>query len=226
MRRSFPSNVPGTVGVAAIVALTVTGCGFTATPADADSVDTTLTEAIADLPVEDEVRDGYDRDKFPHWVDVDDDGCNARYEVLIAEAVTAPDVGSGCRLTGGKWTSYYDGEEWTEPADLDVDHFVPLAESWDSGSRDWSQDDRERFANDLDEERGLAAVTDNVNQSKGDKDPAEWLPPLEKVHCRYLQEWTVVKSRWRLSVDQEEKDKLEELADGCDNVKLSFEYAI
>jgi hypothetical protein len=31
-------------------------------------------------------RAGYDRGLFRHWIDDDDDGCNARDEVLIAES--------------------------------------------------------------------------------------------------------------------------------------------
>lgn len=214
---------PAAAGLAAVTLLA--GCGVLDGQKQQDPEKLTLTEAIADLKVAEEDRDGYDRDEFPHWTDVDDDDCNTRYEVLIDEAATAPEIGSRCRLTGGEWTSYYDGEDWTVPADLDVDHLVPLAEAWDSGARDWDDDERERFANDLGDERTLAAVTDNVNQSKGDKDPARWLPPRESVHCRYLEEWTVVKSRWRLSVDEAEKDKLTELAKDCEDTTLSFEYS-
>jgi uncharacterized protein DUF1524 len=59
---------------------------------------------------------------------------------------------------------------------VDIDHLVPLAEAWDSGARTWSSGHRRSFANDVGDSRSLVAVTDNVNQSKGDQDPAEWLP--------------------------------------------------
>lgn len=72
---------------------------------------------------------------------------------------------------------------------------VPLAEAWDSGGKRWNAKTRERYANDLGDRRALVAVTDNVNQSKGDRDIAEWLP--ERSHCRYLREWTVVKTGGR-----------------------------
>lgn len=69
-----------------------------------------LTEAGAALPIAAESREGYDRDALRHWNTGADptDGCNTRAEVLIAEAVDASTVGPRCRLTGGRWFSYYD----------------------------------------------------------------------------------------------------------------------
>ena len=72
---------------------------------------------------------------------------------------------------------------------------------------------RQSFANDLGDSRSLVGVTDNVNQAKGDQDPAEWLPTYDK--CRYLREWVAVKHRWRLTVDSAEKSALQSLASGC-----------
>ncbi len=78
---------------------------------------------------------------------------------------------------------------------------MPLAEAWDSGARSWTTARRRAFANDLGDGRALVAVTDNVNQSKGDRDPAEWMPPLASQHCQYVLQWIQVKYRWRLTVD-------------------------
>lgn len=39
--------------------------------------------------------------------------CNTRTEVLISEAVVAPTVEVGCKLSGGTWRSHYDGQEVT-----------------------------------------------------------------------------------------------------------------
>src|SRR5688500_18250129 len=111
MRRSFAA-------FAALAALLVTASLWHAAPASAATVSKPLRTLIADLRVATEIRTGYDRDLFPHWIDADSDGCNTRYEVLIAEAVTSPSVGSGCTLSGGRWYSYYDGAYWTLPADL------------------------------------------------------------------------------------------------------------
>ena len=189
--------------------------GLVAVPTAAHAADYSapLSQAIADLPTATESRSGYSRDLFNHWVDADGDGCSTRNEVLISEAEDAPSVGSACALSGGRWFSYYDGVSQTAPADLDIDHMVPLAEAWDSGARGWSAATRESYANDLGDHRTLVAVTDSVNQTKSDQDPSEWLPAQQQ--CRYLREWVAVKHRWSLSIDSAEKSTLTSLASGC-----------
>jgi hypothetical protein len=194
-------------------------------PAWAASYSAPLTTAVASLPVATEIRTGYSRDLFPHWIDADGDGCNTRYEVLIAEATTKPTVGSGCSLSGGRWYSYYDNAYWTLTSDLDIDHMVPLAEAWDSGARNWTTSRRQAYANDLGDSRPLAAVTDNVNQAKGDQDPATWMPPYSSARCRYINEWVAVKIRWRLTVDSAEKSALTDWANSCPNSTISVTYA-
>ena len=116
-------------------------------------------------------------------------------------------VNSSCAPTAGSWRSPYDGATWTNPADVDIDHMVPLAEAWSSGAWGWSASRRQSYANDLGGPE-LWAVTDNVNQSKSDRDPASWLPPLGSARCRYVIEWVQVKYRWRLSIDTAERDAL------------------
>jgi hypothetical protein len=174
-----------------------------------------LDQAIADLRVRSEVRTGYARDLFPHWIDADGDGCSTRDEVLIAEADDPVTVGDGCDLSGGRWFSYYDRVSWTDPGRIDIDHLVPLAEAWDSGARRWRTSTRRAYANDLGDRRSLVGVTDSVNQSKADRDPGEWMP--EYGRCRYVRQWVAVKHRWRLSVDRAERRALASLASDCRN---------
>jgi len=199
--------------------------GVVAVPsaAHADSYSAPLQTAIADLPVATEVRTGYSRDEFQHWVDADGDGCNTRNEVLIAEADDPVTVGSGCALSGGRWFSYYDRVSWTQTSDVDIDHMVPLAEAWDSGARTWTDAVRRDFANDLGDYRTLVGVTDDVNQAKGDQDVAQWLPTYDR--CRYLREFVAVKLRWRLTVDSGEKAAMSSLAASCSNVTITVTRA-
>jgi hypothetical protein len=218
-------------GLAAVAVTLVTVSGLTvvtdvatAPAAEAAVVKKRLLRMTKDLKVAREVRRGYTRSKFNHWVDADRDGCNARYEVLIIEARVKPAVGPGCSLRGGRWFSYYDGKRTADPSSFDVDHMVPLAEAWDSGARRWNAGTRRRFANDLGDKRALVAVTASSNRSKSDRDPAEWMP--RKVsRCRYVREYVAVKTRWRLTVDRPEKRALVRAANRCKNVFVTVRTA-
>jgi hypothetical protein len=184
-----------------------------------------LADAVAALPAAAESRDGYSRDAFKHRVDADRDGCNTRAEVLLAESLVEPTVESGCKVTAGEWLSYYDQVTVTAPSGLDIDHMVPLAEAWDSGASGWTAARRQAYANDLDAERSLVAVTARTNRSKGDQDPADWLPPAASARCTYTVDWVATKLRWALTVDSRERTALEGLADGCAGQTVEYEVA-
>ncbi|MGW6971521.1 HNH endonuclease family protein [Streptomyces sp. NPDC054952] len=180
--------------------------------------------AVSSLQLATEDRTGYRRTSFKHWNAGANpsDGCNTRMEVLIAEAVEAPEVGPGCTLTGGVWWSYYDERPVTPAGALDIDHMVPLAEAWDSGAFAWTAARREAYANDLGQETSLVAVTARSNRQKSDQDPAEWLPPSADALCRYGAEWTATKLRWGLAVDELERDRLLDIAAGCGGTEVQF----
>ncbi|NEA30662.1 HNH endonuclease family protein [Streptomyces sp. SID13031] len=180
----------------------------------AAAVNITASDLLATLTVQVENGTGYDRALFPHWIDADSDTCDTREEILIAESTTTPSTGTGCKVNSGTWNSWYDGATWTNPSDVDIDHVVALKEAWDSGAHAWTTAKRQRYANDLGYAWSLDAVTDNVNQSKSDKDPAQWLPPLTSVRCAYAIHWTAVKYRWKLSIDTTEKNALAAILTG------------
>ncbi|MFF8279970.1 HNH endonuclease family protein [Streptomyces lateritius] len=184
-----------------------------------------LSHAISQIPVADESRAGYTRDKFRHWNTGLDpaDGCNTRAEVLLAEATEAPTVAAGCKVGEGEWLSYYDEQEVTDPAKLDIDHMVPLAEAWDSGASAWHAKRREAYANDQDAATSLVAVTARTNRQKADQDPATWMPPAPGATCRYLAEWTATKLRWGLTADQGEIDAINVYAGGpCETTVVHY----
>ncbi|MER7623856.1 HNH endonuclease family protein [Streptomyces sp. NPDC126503] len=187
-----------------------------------------LSFAVGQIPVADESRAGYTRDKFKHWNTGLDpaDGCNTRAEVLLAEAAEAPSVAAGCKLSGGRWLSYYDEQDVTDPGKLDIDHMVPLAEAWDSGASAWTAARREAYANDQDAAASLVAVTARSNRQKADQDPSTWMPPAPGATCRYLAEWTATKLRWGLAADQAEIDAINVYAGGpCQTTVVHYTTA-
>lgn len=157
--------------------------------------------------------EGYDRARFKLWMDSDKNGCDTRAEVLIAEAIVKPKKAAKCKLTGGKWLSSYDGVKYTDASKLDIDHLVPLAEAWRSGAWAWTDQQRMEFANNLEDEWALNAVTASVNRSKGDKDISKWLP--KKSVCTYLVGWVSIKARFELTVDISEAKVINKYYESC-----------
>ncbi|MGW3316377.1 HNH endonuclease family protein [Streptomyces fungicidicus] len=172
----------------------------------------TARSYLATLDVRTENRTGYSRDLFPHWI-TQSGTCNTRETVLKRDG-SGVVTDSSCAATSGSWYSPYDGATWSAASDVDIDHLVPLAEAWDSGASAWTTSRRQSFANDLTRPQ-LLAVTDNVNQSKGDQDPATWMPSRTAYRCTYVRAWVQVKYYYDLSVDSAEKSALTNYLASC-----------
>ncbi|MEV5430964.1 HNH endonuclease family protein [Streptomyces sp. NPDC052701] len=202
--------------VAALTALTAS-LGLLNGPAASAALPTPVSAAtargyLASLTVAGEDRTGYSRDLFPHWTTVSGT-CNTRETVLKRDG-SGVVTDSACYPTSGSWYSPYDGATWTAASDVDIDHLVPLAEAWDSGAGGWTTSRRQAFANDLTRPQ-LLAVTDDVNQSKGDQDPATWMPSRTAYRCTYVRAWVQVKYYYGLSVDSAEKSALQNHLAAC-----------
>ncbi|WP_443075795.1 HNH endonuclease family protein [Streptomyces sp. TRM 70351] len=167
---------------------------------------------LAGLPVAGEASmDGYSRNLFPHWI-AQDGKCNTR-EVVLRRDGTSVRTDSECRATSGRWFSQFDGVTLTSASQVDIDHMVPLAEAWRSGARSWSAAKRRSFANNLSAAQ-LIAVSASSNRSKGDQDPAEWLPRAA-YQCTYARSWVWVKHNYAMKVDSAEKSALSGILNRC-----------
>ena len=80
------------------------------------------------------------------------DNQDARAEALIETSTVQPvqfASADRCRVTRGRWISPFTGKVIQNASDIDIDHVVPLAWAWEHGASQWSDEKRERFANDL-----------------------------------------------------------------------------
>lgn len=179
--------------------------------AEINTKNTTAQRVLKELPVKPERGAGYDRDLFRHWITID--GCSVRQWVLVRQAKGGQR--RGCDMAGASWFSAFDGATTTNSSLFDIDHMVPLSEAWGSGARRWGEQRRIAFANDLAYRPSLIAVSASSNRSKGDRDPAEWMPPRTSYKCTYLVHWVAVKYRWGLSVDRAEKRAISAGLVGC-----------
>lgn len=164
------------------------------------------------IVVANENEGGYDRDLFGYPGIEDGSGCDTRDRVLIDESRSLAQVDyPGCQVIAGDWLSLYDLAEFTDPAELEVDHVVALKEAWDSGAWEWSPETLVAFGNDTTDPRTLRAVSTSTNRSKGEKDPSNWMPPEQAVWCQYLADWVAIKARWGLTMDPSEFGRINRL---------------
>ncbi len=117
----------------------------------------------------------------------------------------------------GEIRSYYTGETFTSPDEVDLDHLVALSEAHDSGACAWSSQKKKDFANDINNHQ-LARPRLNREEKQG-KDWAEWQPPPKSLNLSYWCSpaiW-IVDTKWRyaLTVDQAEYDALAETLAYC-----------
>lgn len=196
--------------MALIVAI---GCASACTPSPSPTAATPVAPTLAALTIDDHPHTDadYNRDAWPHWLDSDHNGCDAREDALLA-ADPGAKRGKGCAVSAGSWTSAYDGKRFTSASDLDVDHVVALAEAHRSGGWAWSTDQRASYAND---QTDLWVVSAASNRSKGDQAPDTWRPPAHESWCLYATRWAAIKVRWHLSATTSERDALAEMMEGC-----------
>ncbi|SER74405.1 Protein of unknown function [Nitrosomonas sp. Nm51] len=160
------------------------------------------------------IKTPYQRKDWPHWIDADRDCQNTRQELLIAASripVQFKDA-RRCTVKAGLWIGPYTGKKFTNAADVDIDHIVPLAHAHRHGADKWTRAQRRTFANDYD---NLLVVDDATNQAKSDQAPHEWLPPNESFWCEYGHRWQRVKDKYRLHYSKPERTTLKLLAETC-----------
>lgn len=179
-------------------------------PEDAPDGKNSTVALLRGLKVTEDAPAGYKRELFPHW-STGSNGCTTRENVLAREVVDG--VVNGCSITG-TWVSIYDNKTTTDPGVFDIDHMVPLKEAWVSGAYAWDTATREAYANDMEGAYSLIAVTAGSNRSKGERDPASWMPDTMDG-CEYVARWVSVKHRWNLTVDKAEKDKIRSVLAWC-----------
>ena len=176
----------------------------------------TLVITVAPIPAD---IPEYDRGDWKHWVDTDGDCQDARQEVLIAESLVSVtfETDRQCRVETGRWFGAFTSVYVEDPSDLDIDHLVPLKNAHLSGAWRWDADMRQEYANYLEEEDHLIAVTAGANRSKGAKGPEEWGPPDLDYWCQYATDWTEVKARWGLTMTKVESEIVMDMLGTCEN---------
>jgi hypothetical protein len=222
------------VALAVASSLVLAGCGHVR-PAPGSPGRARLTSLLTAVAVIDARvhTPGYDRDCAsgrgcvfgPAWTDDTDapgghNGCDTRDDVLAGQlrGVSFSPGTHRCVVTAGTLLDPYTGKRVDfrkrDAGTVQIDHVYPLAAAWDMGAARWPLELRERFAND--ETYNLLAVAGAANQDKGDKTPADWLPPSAAGRCFYAGKYLSVAARYHLPVTAADHRVLAGIAATCD----------
>ncbi|RMI31936.1 HNH endonuclease [Nocardia stercoris] len=160
----------------------------------------------------------------PAWTDDHDgpggrDGCDTRNSVLSRQLSAVrfrPGTGR-CVVESGTMVDPYTGRrlafDHARARTIQIDHIYPLAAAWDLGAANWPVAQRIRFANDID--LNLLAVDGSTNQDKGDRTPADWLPPARLYRCFYAGKYLTAATAYHLPVTAADHRALRAVASGC-----------
>lgn len=163
------------------------------------------TMAFAKIP-------SYDRSEWKHWIDEDKDCQDTRVETLISDSLVVNLDDKECHVDWGVWIDEYSGDLFFNPIKLDIDHIVPLKNAHNSGGWKWSASKKEAFANDP---ANLKAVYRSENRSKGFKSLDQWLPSNTEYWCEYIEVWTDLKKKYKLSMTTGEKKTIKVIGEAC-----------
>ena len=182
---------------------------------------------LATLPIKGRApKTGYSRDQFgPAWsdnvtVEGGHDGCPTREDQMrqhLTDVVIKPGT-NGCVVLSGTLYDPYSGttvpfQRGRETSSLiQLDHLVPLLESWQKGSQGWDSDKRRNFANDP---ANLQLTIGSLNMQKKAGDIATWLPPNKSYRCTYVARIVGVKATYGLWVTQAEHDAMSDILTKC-----------
>ncbi|WP_067686001.1 HNH endonuclease family protein [Nocardia jejuensis] len=207
-------------------------------PTGAVAVGSDVTASVNKLVVAEELSmSGYSREKFPHWdTNPQSHGfdakfaqyskCTTRDVMMLRDSTGSVTLDpKTCDLKvgkGGGWQDQYgvlDAKTGklkpykfiTDPAGVDAEHIVPLAEAWRSGASKFDEATRQNIANDA---INLIASDPSANRSKGDQDAAHYLPP-GAFRCGYLDHYVQIKIKYNLTVDNDELKALRTAVDDC-----------
>jgi hypothetical protein len=162
-----------------------------------------------------DVNEPYQRKKhFGTWAhDRRDSSClNTRGKVLERDSSVQVTMSStGCIVEKGRWDDPYTNKTFRLARDIQIDHFVPLKNAYQSGADKWTSVKRCLYANFLGNGFHLLSVNGTENSTKGDRGPDGYMPPNKKYSCQYLAQWLKVKLIWSLDLSLPEKAAVQNL---------------
>lgn len=182
---------------------------------------TALSVAMA-LPIGDPDETGnYSPEAFgAGWIDVDENGCDTRNDILARDLNDTLKSGP-CTITAGTLHDDYSGEilvfDLGEPEAVNVDRVVSLSDAWSNGAQNWDFAKRVAFANDP---LNLLAVGRAASDARREQSASSWLPSNDSFACEFVARQVAVKDKYRLRLAPAEADVIIRVLGACDEHPL------
>jgi hypothetical protein len=154
------------------------------------------------------------------WVDVDNDGCDTRNDILERD-LTKEVYKDSCLIATGVLKDPYTGRTINfvrgvgTSTKVQIDHVIPLHLAWQYGATKWSFGKRVAFANDP---INLIATDGPTNGQKSDSGPDEWLPPNKSYQCTYVIRFIRVAYLYKVGVTSRMKSTMSRTLNSCTKV--------
>ncbi len=151
------------------------------------------------------------------WVPDEADCLDTAEQVLVERSQTPVTWADQleCVPDTGRWSDRYLGRDIRSTIDVDVALLVPAPVVYVSGGHTWSDDTRKAYAADTTHPATHHIVSSFGGHNPRDADPSIWKPSDRATWCAYGVDWILVKSRWSLSVTENEVAALEEMLGSC-----------
>lgn len=152
--------------------------------------------------------------------------CNTRQKILNRDIKTKKIAANDCTVISGHLDDPYTGkrielkDKSAVTKEVQIDHVVTLANAWQTGAQNLSEQQRDQLAND---DLELLAVSSDSNQEKSSSDAGQWLPPNKSFQCEYVARQIAVKIKYSLWVTTNEKSAMSKVLTNCPNQALPLE---
>lgn len=146
-------------------------------------------------------------------------GCDMRNRILQRDLTEVVIDEDGCRVEAGvlevgpftgEHIPFRHGDETSQR--IHIEHIVAVSDAWHKGGQEFDKAKRSQFFNDP---LNLIAVDGPANMDKGNADAAEWLPPNETYHCRYIARQIAVKQKYDLWITPKEHTAMHRVLETC-----------
>lgn len=169
---------------------------------------------------------------FGEWITLNQDtqSClDTRNRVLIRDSIQPIQMrpNNPCKVGTGAWYDPYTDTVFNNSTQVQIDHFVPLKDTYINGAWKWNYQTRCVYGNYMGFKDHLKPVSGRANMVKSDHSPVDYMPENEAYKCEYLKTWLSIKLIWRLGMQRSEAQTIRQLVKegNCDTSQFTFSTA-